>query len=134
MGDNLDKNINPRFRRVDKQTQSLHFFQYFAVRDRVNLTGISDCSKPYYNVPIEKLPLENLLPTPSDDHVLLCNFSILASRVIVEELPYFKQTFEDAVVSHINHIHSVKMAKKSETVSLYMYMYTYRVVSCMYMY
>lgn len=115
VGDNLDKNVKPRYRRIDRKTQSLHFFQYYAVRDRINLAGVSD--SPKSNVPANKLPVETLLPTSADHQALIRNFAVLASRTIVEELPYFNKTFEGTVTRHINHIHVDEMAKKSETVS-----------------
>lgn len=40
VGDNLDKNVHPRYGRIDHRTQSLHFFQLYAVKDRVNLMRI----------------------------------------------------------------------------------------------
>ena len=42
VGDNIDKNVRPSYQRLDHQTQSLHHFHSFAVRDRINLTAYSD--------------------------------------------------------------------------------------------
>jgi hypothetical protein len=38
VGDNIDKNVRPRHMRLDKGTQSLHYFNAYAIMDRV------DCS------------------------------------------------------------------------------------------
>ena len=104
VGDNLDKDVKPRYRRIDKETQSLHFFQYYAVCDHINLAGVSDNS-PKSNLPANKLPVDTLLPTSSDHQALVRNFAVLASCILVEELPYFNRTFEGIVTKHINHIH-----------------------------
>ena len=34
VGDNIEKNVNPRYMCVDKRTQSLHYFNAYAVKDR----------------------------------------------------------------------------------------------------
>lgn len=38
VGDNLDKNVSRRYQRIDRQTQSYHFFQTYAVGDRIDLS------------------------------------------------------------------------------------------------
>ena len=35
VGDNLDKNIKPRYMRYNRQKKSLHFFNVYAVQDRI---------------------------------------------------------------------------------------------------
>ena len=42
VGDNIDKKVVPREMRSDYQARSLHYFHTYAVRDRVNLTDVSD--------------------------------------------------------------------------------------------
>lgn len=42
VGNNIDKNVRPSHQRIDHQTQSLHYFHSFAVRDRVDLSAYSD--------------------------------------------------------------------------------------------
>ena len=37
VGDNIDKNVNPRFQRCENRGQSLHYFHGYALRDRVDL-------------------------------------------------------------------------------------------------
>ena len=43
VGDNIDKNVHRSFQRIEMQTQSLHYFHCYAVRDRIDLSGYSDC-------------------------------------------------------------------------------------------
>ena len=119
VGDNLDKNIAPRYRRIDHQTQSMHFFHCYAVHDRIDLSDVSDELNPYTTKPVSKLPVSDLLPSIADDQALLSNFSVLVSRVLVKEIPYFTSTFEGVVTEHIKHLHYDEMAKKSEIVSVY---------------
>ena len=35
-----DKNVKPRFLRIDNRTQSLHYFNAYAVRERVNSSDL----------------------------------------------------------------------------------------------
>lgn len=46
VGDNWDRNLHPSFQRQDHQTRSLHYFNSYAVRDRLNLSAASDEPKP----------------------------------------------------------------------------------------
>ena len=45
VGDNIDKRVNPREMRVDRQVQSLHYFHTYAVKNRCDSTH-SDDLKP----------------------------------------------------------------------------------------
>ena len=117
VGDNLDITICPRSQRVDRKASSLHFFHCFAVRDRVNFSLASESPNPLIYRPISDLPLHTLLPTLSDDQSLLSHFSVIISRVLAKEIPYFSVTFHDVIQSHIRHKHYDKMSLKSETVS-----------------
>ena len=42
VGDNIDKNFHPSFSRSDRKTQSPHYFHYYAVLDRLDLSSCSD--------------------------------------------------------------------------------------------
>ena len=117
IGDNLDKNIKPRFLRVDHHSQSLHFFHLFALKDLINLSGFSNEPNQYFGVQTEELPFENLLPSTTDYQSLISNFGVLVARVLVAHIPYFKTTFDDVIVNHIQHEHRIEMSKKSQTVN-----------------
>ena len=39
--DNIDKTVKPRYMRLESQTKSLHYVQLYAVKDRVNLSHLS---------------------------------------------------------------------------------------------
>uniref|UniRef100_A0A1X7U207 DUF6589 domain-containing protein n=1 Tax=Amphimedon queenslandica TaxID=400682 RepID=A0A1X7U207_AMPQE len=118
VGDNLDKNISRRHQRIDRKTRSFHFFNSFAVKDRIDLSSCSQCPNPFYSKPILQLPIDTLLPSVPDDEALIANFSTIVSRVLVAEFSFFSDTFEDVVVNHIQHDYYTEMSQKSETTPL----------------
>lgn len=71
VGDNIDMNVVPRHKRIDKQTKSLHFFQTFAARDCLDLSSASEDPNPFLYKPVSELPINDLLPSVSDDMTLL---------------------------------------------------------------
>ena len=75
VGDNIDKNVKPRFQRYENRGQSLHHFHGYAVRDRLDLSKFSDTSP----TPISPDP-SCFLPSASDLSVLKDEFIILISR------------------------------------------------------
>ena len=42
VGDNIDKNILPSFQRCDYQTKLFHYFHSYAVKNRMDLSDVSD--------------------------------------------------------------------------------------------
>ena len=113
VGDNIDKTVRPRHETIDMKSQSLHYFNAYAVLDRVNLSSFSDIP-PTTN--IHNLPLELLLPSASSLHALYSNFAVLVARVLTQNLKSFS-SFADIVPSHIEHTYQEQMAKKSVVVS-----------------
>ena len=72
--DNVDKNIRPSYQREYRQTQSLHYCNSCATKNRVNITGLSD------NNFSGEITVEIFLPTENDLSELLADFEILISR------------------------------------------------------
>ena len=114
VGDNLDKTVKPREMRVDHQTKSLHYFQVYALRDRVDL---SDFSNEVKMPDIDSIKLDNFLPSSQDDNTMKSNFGVLVGRVLMKHIPYFKK-FGHGLERHIMHEYSEEMSKKSEVVSV----------------
>lgn len=112
VGDNIDKEVRPRQMRSDHQTRSLHYFHTYAVRDRIDLSGISDQAP---SVQISSIDLTKLLPNADDDECLRRNFAILIARVLRQYSQYFSR-FGQAVEGHIEHKYSREMSFKSEVV------------------
>lgn len=108
VGDNIDKEVRPRDMHSDHQTRSLHYFHTYAVRDRIDMAGISDqCVTP----DIGTVNLSQLLPTLVDENTLTKNFSILISRVLKRYMPFFSK-FGKVIERHIQHEFSNEMAQK----------------------
>lgn len=99
--------------RADKhRNQSLHFHS-FAVMNRVDFSALSDvCPPTCFNSPQKQA--QQLLPSKEDDRILRDNFIILVSRILVDNIPFFQQTFDGAVTRHIRHKYSTEMATKSQ--------------------
>ena len=74
VGDNIDKNFRPSYQRQDRQTKSLHYFHAFAVKNRVDVSSLSDTR------PAAVITPESFLPTQSDLNKLLKDFETLTSR------------------------------------------------------
>lgn len=74
VGDNIDKNFRPSYQRQDRQTKSVHYFHSYAVKNRVDVSALSDARPPAV------LSADVILPTQSDVHKLLNDFEILTSR------------------------------------------------------
>lgn len=74
VGDNVDKNVRPSFQRIDRRTQSLHYFNAYAVMDRVDLTGFFD--EPIATAVFPK----SLLPHTEDVAAVKEDFVTLVSR------------------------------------------------------
>jgi hypothetical protein len=59
--DNVDEEISPSFQRLDKPKQSMHQVRAYAVKDRVDMSGMSD--KP---LPPRDYSAKDLLPSTED--------------------------------------------------------------------
>ncbi len=75
VGDNIDKNVKPSLQRHELRGQSLHYFHGYAVRDRVDLSGLSD-ERPPSCTPDPGV----FVPTPSDLSSLRHELGILVSQ------------------------------------------------------
>lgn len=70
VGDNIDKNISPHDVRLDSQTQSLHLFQVYAVKDRIDFSSLDDNpSLPDK----EQIQFDSILPSEEDYTALTMN-------------------------------------------------------------
>lgn len=96
VGDNA---IKPRHMREDRQTKSIHYFQIYAVKDRVDLSNRSD--EPRSSG--KNSPLSELLPSTQDKRALLANLTTIITRLLAEYMPVIKENFGDTVTQHIPH-------------------------------
>lgn len=125
VGDNVDKSVRPRYMTVDHQTQSLHYFQFFAALDRIDFHSLRN-DTPLAQV--SSLPLTSFLPNMQDNKTLRNNYAILLGRELVRSVPFFK-SFKDCIPAHISHKHSQEMSRKSVVVSLLL-VYSLKLYTC----
>ena len=120
IGDNIDKNVKPRHMRFDKQTKSLHYFNAYAVRDRIDTSHLAE-----KHTTDPELHLSDFLPSIDDYNALKNAFKVLVSRVLCNHMSFFKKNFSDAVINHIPHKYSKEMSQKSVIVSFYCFTLNY---------
>ena len=73
VGDNIDKNVQPAFQRLDRTTQSLHYFHSYAVLNRIDTSGSA-----FLHWHLSK----KILPTQVDIEKLLSEFENLGARCV----------------------------------------------------
>ncbi len=113
VGDNIDKHVKPREMRHDVQAQSLHYFNSYAVKDRLPTAQLEDKSSlPDFS----SFDPSKLMPSTADDKLIQKNFTILISRILKKNLPFFEK-FATGVPKHIKHKFYKELSKKSEVVS-----------------
>jgi len=96
---------------MDKQHQSLHYFQILAVLDRIDFHHLSN------NKPIGVLLCHFQYFFLIDDCKLLrFNYAVLLGHELVKSIPYFKD-FADCIPIYIEHKHSKEMSHKSVVVN-----------------
>ena len=96
--------------REDRQTKSIHYFQIYAVKDRVDLSNRSDEPRS----PGKNPPLSELLPSTQDKRALLANLTTIITRLLAEYMPVIKENFGDTVTQHIPHPYSSLQAQLSQ--------------------
>ena len=127
VGDNIDKTISARHMTMEHQSQSLHYFHFYAAQDRIDFLHLDNAS-PIGNV--ADLPLSTFLPSAEDCDTLHNNYVVLIAWEVVQRLSYFS-SFSDCVPQHIEHQYSGELACKSNIVSkfyivhIYIYIYIY---------
>ncbi len=114
VGDNWDRTINPRFMTMDHGRQSLHYFHSYAALDRIDFSTLV-FDKPTKD--LDSLSHSVYLPDSSDCISLQENYAILLSRVLTEEVEYFRKVFGNCTELHNKHQYSAQMKEKSIIVS-----------------
>lgn len=95
----------------------MHFYHSYAVRDRVSITGLSDTTPNLRNTSLISIPVDQVLPTASDEQTMKHNFSLLISRILVDHLKHFSEGYHDVTERHIKHCFYDEMSMKSVIVS-----------------
>ena len=117
VGDNIDKGVKARYMRADEHRgQSLHYFHSFAVQNRIDFSSYSDVLPATCLDSCERRA-KQLLPSKDDDSCLRNNLTILVSRILVDNMSFFRHTFDGVVTWHIEHQYYSEMSTKSVVVS-----------------
>ena len=116
VGDNIDWTIHPRFVRIDQQTQSVHYFNCYALKDRIDLSSLSDVPPTPMTRPNISEVISKLFPSTHEESVMHDDFAILLARMLCSHMTYFKGTFADVIDWHISHRYSAEMSTKSDVV------------------
>ena len=74
--DNVDKNIRRSYQRESRQTTSLHYCHSIAIKNRINISGLSDEPRS------AQITVETFLRSAEDLSKLLNDFEIITSRYI----------------------------------------------------
>ena len=114
-GDNMDYTEKPQYQSSESGNKSKHYFQAYAVKDRIDFSHLSTQPPDIRNLSKEDLCC-SMLPSQDDDEVLPRNFVMLFARVLCDNVPYFKHTYDGVVKRHIKHPYSVQMSSKSTVV------------------
>ena len=114
-GDNMDFVEVSRYQRSDSGNKSQHFFQYYAVKDRIDFSHLSD-TPPDISALTKRDLCESMLPSQSDFAETSQNISFLVARVLCENVPYFKLTYDEVLTRHIKHRYYKEMSTKSKVV------------------
>ena len=111
VGDNLNNTVKPRDMRIDDVSQSLHYFNAYAVEDRVDFRFLSSDTTVidvYVDISI-------FLPSSADVEAMITNFSVIISRFLVKHIPALSE-YSACVPDHIDHKYSKEMSAKSNVV------------------
>jgi L1 cell adhesion molecule like protein len=122
VGDNLDRNIRPRHQSLDSRTVSLHFFNSYAAKDRIDLSSFENTEVSFDDM--RSYNIEKLLISTNDINSILKNASIIIGRLFVKLVPGFSK-FDFLVKQHIKHQYSTEMSQKSHVVSTKCNMFMY---------
>lgn len=114
VGDNIDKHVKPRDMRLDHQSQSLHYFHAYAVRDRIDLSSFSNDNPDQAR--LCNADVEELLPSCDDKKDILDNFCILIAHCLQRYMPFMKQLSKRSLERHIKHDHYAEMSTQSKIV------------------
>ena len=112
-GDNLDRNVKPRHQTIKCRTQSLHWFNSMAVKDRCDFSALPDAVVP---CDVHTCDVLTLLPDANDCEQLIDNVAVMIGRILIKYVPSFSK-FSELAQSHISHKYSSQMSLKSHVVS-----------------
>lgn len=121
-GDNWDKGMKQRHIRVGvKKIESIHYFHSYAVFDRADFTDYSSQVIPTQQCDPDQISI-SLFPTADDDAAIRDNICVILSRVMYNNLSFFRLSFDGIIDWHIKH-EFYEMSRKSEIVRIFLLHY-----------
>ena len=111
--DNIQKNIKPRNSTTDRTDHFLIWANAYAVKNRITAPDMSPEGTPTKRA--LHIPLTDILPSPEDVAALRMRLVIIATRILVQCVPFFS-SWGSSVLGHIPHDHSDEMTYRSEIV------------------
>ena len=114
VGDNINWKVGVHDQRLDNTSKMMHAFGSAAIVQNIDFRHLSACSpqRPY-----DETPVQAFLPSVDDIEAIKHDYTILASRVAFEFIPYFK-SFEDIVPNDISKPCDPKLKEKSTVIPL----------------
>ena len=91
----------------------MHYYNSYAVRDRVSIHGLSDITPNLKDTSVLSIPVKDVLPSAADEQTIKHHFTILVSRMLAEHLKHFTESYSDVIDRHINHDYYKEMSQKS---------------------
>lgn len=105
--------VKARCQTKGQTNQSLHYFNEYAVKDRVAIPHLQNIMP---ELDLSKLEMSKLLPTDVVQERVVSGLTSIVPRLLVKYLHAYK-VFQNVTVYHIVHQYSNEMRQKSEVVS-----------------
>lgn len=106
--------MKPRHQTLQHITKDLHYFNAYAVLDRINLSDLSD-EQPQKNMASFDASL--IIPSTDDFVALSKGFAVIVARILSQYINAFKD-ISHLTRKHIVHSRSAEMSQKSKVVRL----------------
>lgn len=113
--DNVGKMVKAAHQSTERQNKMMLWALSLAVENRVFTSHMDDKSVKL----AADIPLHNFIPMEKDLMEIRQRMTIIVSRIIVEEVPFFRDNFSNEVTTHIRHQHWRESSQKSNVVSIY---------------
>ena len=113
-----------------RKPESVHYFHSYAVADRINFSHLSNTVIPTQQSDPKQVAI-SLLPSPEDNLAIRENICVLMSRVLFNNVAFFKLSFDGVINWHIKHEYYKEMSTKSDVVCICKYhIYTSIGITC----
>ncbi|XP_062602465.1 uncharacterized protein LOC134264190 [Saccostrea cucullata] len=112
--DNVGKMVRVSRQSSERQNKMLLWALSYCVENRIATCHMND---QIVTRAID-IPLEKFLPRQADFKEVRQRMTVIVARIIVQEIPFFKEHFMDCVPKHIRHKFWRESSKKSNVINL----------------